>query len=197
MRVPLVMVMIGLAAAVAVAGPKAKKIDKAVVFVIDRSGSMQGPKLETAKKAVLAAVDALGRSDVASLVIFDSEATVVFRDQPRAKRADAAKLVDKVQSGGGTNYFPGLKQAFEILQASTARRKHVILLSDGEAPSDGLVELVTEMKAAKITVSAIGVEGADQALLAEIATNGDGRLWIQKDVLTLPQLFVKELKDLR
>ena len=195
MRIAWVVAILGLSVVTAEAKPK-KRPPTSVVFVIDRSGSMQGVKLDTAKKAVMAAIDALGPNDVASLVVFDSEATVVFRDQPKSKRTELKKLVDGVLSGGGTNYFPGLHEAFEILKDSK-KRKHVILLSDGEAPSDGLEELVTQMAAARITASAIGVDGADRQLLEMIASTGSGRLWMQTDVLTLPQLFVKELRDLK
>ena len=195
MRVGLVMVVLALSSVTVGAKPKAKK-PTSVVFVIDRSGSMQGPKLEVAKEAVIAAVDALGPRDVASLVVFDSEATVVFKDQPKSQKKSIEKLVAQVKAGGGTNYLPGLQQAFEILKDSKLR-KHVILLSDGEAPSDGLAELVKAMADAKITASAIGVEGADRALLQMIADGGSGRLWVPGDIVTLPKLFVKELNDVR
>jgi len=190
-----VAVVLAILAGVAVAGLK-KRPPTSVVFVIDRSGSMQGGKLDTAKQAVMAAIDALGPQDVASLVMFDSEATVVFRDQPKTKRAAIAKLVADVKAGGGTNFYPGLRDAFDILRASK-KRKHVILLSDGETPSDGLAELVTDMAAAKITLSAIGVEGADRELLATLANDGGGRLWVPGDIYTLPKLFVKELSELK
>ena len=55
--------------------------------------------------------------------------------------------ISRLQSGGGTNIFPGLKEAFEILQGINAKVKHVILLSDGEAPTDGIAELVQDMRA--------------------------------------------------
>ncbi len=181
-------------AAPAAAGAKKKRIPTSVVFVIDRSGSMMGEKLETTKKAVIAAIDSMAPSDRASLVIFDAEATVVFQEQPRTKRASLVKLVNAIKAGGGTNYFPGLKEASDILMGVSRERKHVILLSDGEAPRDGLEELVTDMRVSRITVSAIGVEGASQELLAEVASNGDGRLWMAGDVVTLPQLFVRELR---
>ena len=53
------------------------------------------------------------------------------------------------------------------------------------------------MAAAKITLSAIGVEGADRELLATLANDGGGRLWVPGDIYTLPKLFVKELSELK
>lgn len=196
MRVGLLVAIVLVASSVTVgAKPKAKK-PTSVVFVIDRSGSMQGPKLETAKEAVLAAVDALGPRDVASLVVFDSQATVVFRDQPKSEKKSIEKLVAQVKAGGGTHYLPGLQQAFNILKDSKLR-KHVILLSDGEAPTEGLAEVVAQMAKADITASAIGVEGADRNLLAIISEGGAGRLYLVGGILTLPKLFVKELDAVR
>jgi hypothetical protein len=45
--------------------------------------------------------------------------------------------------------------------------KHVILMTDGEAPSDGIAELVQDMRASRITVSCVGVQGADRNLLVD------------------------------
>src|SRR5215510_12149291 len=98
MRAVLTMGVLALLALVADAKPKPRP-PTSVVFVIDRSGSMQGQKLETAKEAVLAAIDALGPNDVASLVVFDSEAQIVFRDQPKTKRAALKKHVPALTSG--------------------------------------------------------------------------------------------------
>ncbi len=173
------------------AAPK-KAPPKALVLVIDRSGSMQGPKLEAAKNAVLAAISSTNPADTVAVVAFDSEASVYVRPQPSSNRTRIADDVARLTSGGGTNIFPGLKEAFELLQPVKAAKKHVIVLSDGEAPSDGLVELVEEMVAAKITVSTVGVEGADVDLLKKISDAGGGRFYEVKDLKSLSKVFVKE-----
>ena len=77
----------------------------------------------------------------------------------------------------------------------SAKVKHVILLSDGEAPYDGLVELVQDMRSARITVSVVGVTGADRNLLSMIADNGDGRLYMTDDIGALPRIFMKETTE--
>jgi Ca-activated chloride channel family protein len=103
--------------------------------------------------------------------------------------------ISRLQSGGGTNIYPGLKEAFEVLDGVNAKVKHVILLSDGEAPYDGIVELVQDMRSARITVSAVGVPGADRNLLSMIADNGDGRLYMTDDIGALPRIFMKETTE--
>src|SRR3954469_7328590 len=103
--------------------------------------------------------------------------------------------ISRLQSGGGTNIFPGLKEAFDILQGINAKVKHVILMTDGEAPTDGLAELVQDMRASRITVSAVGVQGADRAMLSMIADAGDGRLYMVEDIGSLPKIFMKETQE--
>jgi hypothetical protein len=103
--------------------------------------------------------------------------------------------ISRLQSGGGTNIYPGLKEAFEILQGTNAKVKHVILLSDGEAPTDGLAELVGDMRSARITVSAVGVQGADRNMLSMIADTGEGRLYMVEDIGALPKIFMKETQE--
>jgi Ca-activated chloride channel family protein len=187
-------VVCGLVASAVAESPR-KKPARAVVFVIDRSGSMQGPRLEAAKTSVGAALDVLAPADTVAVVAFDSEATILVKPQAvknkKQIRADLAQL----KAGGGTNIFPGLKEARDILGGVTATKKHVIVLSDGEAPYDGIDELVTEMKGAGTTVSAIGIPSADRVLLGKIADAGAGRLYMLEDLGALPKVFVKEVRE--
>lgn len=169
--------------------------DIALVLVMDKSGSMQGQRIEMAKEAARATTEVLAPNDYISVVVFDSEATVFVRPQRAANRMRISAEISRLQSGGGTNIFPGLKEAFEILQGVNAKVKHVILLSDGEAPRDGIAELVQDMRGARITVSAVGVPGSDRDLLSQITEIGDGRLYMVEDIGSLPKIFMKETQE--
>lgn len=188
-----------LTVAVAAAGPKAKvkkakHVPSALVIVIDKSGSMQGPKLESTKAAILATVEALDPDDQVAVVVFDSQATVMVQLQRAANQKQIAAEVGRLQSGGGTNIFPGLKDAFSVLATSRLARRHVLLLSDGEAPSDGIPELIKDMRTDKITISTVAVEGADEKLLEDISKQGGGRAYKVTDLKALAPTFVKETR---
>ena len=73
--------------------------------------------------------------------------------------------------------------------------KHVIVLSDGNAPYDGLGELADDMRAARITVSAVGIGDADKNLLQLLSERGDGRLYMTDDLASLPRIFMKETTE--
>lgn len=169
--------------------------DIALMLVIDRSGSMQGPKIEAAKESARVTTEVLSPNDVIGVVAFDSEAQVFVRPQRAANKMRISAEIARLQSAGGTNIYPGLREAFELLQGINAKVKHVILLSDGEAPYDGIVDLVQDMRAARITVSAVGVAGADRNLLSLITSNGDGRLYMTDDIGALPRIFMKETTE--
>jgi Mg-chelatase subunit ChlD len=169
--------------------PEAREM--AVVLVLDRSASMQGPKLEAIKEMARIGVEVLSPDDTIGVVAFDTEASVVVSPQRASNRMRISSEIMRITSGGGTDVLPALTLARDMF-ADLPRRvlKHVIVLSDGESPPDGVVALVDEMRAANITVSAIGIEGADRDLLDAIAQHGKGRLYIGVDIGQLPKLFL-------
>ena len=72
-----------------------------------------------------------------------------MRPQLSSNRLRIAAEISRLTSGGGTNIFPGLKEAYEILQGINVKGSHVILLSDGESPTDGIAELLQDMRKAR------------------------------------------------
>ncbi len=169
--------------------------DIAIALVIDKSGSMQGQRIEAAKESARATVEVLSPNDFIGIVAFDSEATVYVRMQRAANRMRISNDIARLTPGGGTNIFPGLKEAYDMLTGVNAKVKHVIVLSDGEAPPEGIAELVGDMRSARITVSCVGVQGSDRNLLAMIADTGEGRLYMVEDIGALPRIFMKETQE--
>lgn len=164
-----------------------------LVLCIDRSGSMNGPKLELAKDAARATAEMLGADDLIGVVAFDSQASPLVRLQRAQNRVRIQSDISRLVAGGGTQLLPPLQEAYQQLVSASAKIKHVILLTDGQAEYQGIIDLVDQMVQSKITVSTVGVgSGADQTLLTAIAEHGGGRFYFTQDASSIPKIFTKE-----
>jgi len=119
------------------------------------------------------------------------ELLMVFVGLEPAAKVDK-RSIDRLQAGGGTDYVPALELAQQTL-AKLKGKKHVVLLSDGEAPSDGLVERIHQMRESGITLSTIGIGDADRKLLTTMADAGNGRVYMADDLSLLTKLFVQDV----
>lgn len=165
----------------------------AMVLVIDRSGSMSGLPMEMAKAAAKATADTLSGDDLLEVIAFDSAPTRVVRMTAAKHRARIQNDIARIQAGGGTEIFPALDAAYQSLTVTRARRKHVILLTDGQAPTGGIRDLVQAMAAEGITCTSVGLgSGIDETLLRMIADLGGGRLYKVADPQGLPRVFTRE-----
>jgi hypothetical protein len=171
----------------------------AIVLVVDRSGSMTGAPMEMAKLAAKRAVGKIGKDDCFGLVIFDSQPTRVIKMIPALDHAAAQKAIDGVAAGGGTEIFSALTFAYDDLRAAkAAKRRIAILLTDGQAPHNGVRDLVDAMATENIRVSTVGLgSGIDEAMLRMIADRGKGHLRKVMNPADLPKNIEEELASLR
>jgi Ca-activated chloride channel family protein len=170
-----------------------EKPSLAMMLVIDKSGSMGGEKMELAKDAAKSAIELLGSNDKIGVIAFEGEPFLVSELHPCTDKGFVIDRVSSIEAGGGTVMYPAMEEAFEALQRVQAKLKHVIILTDGISAPGDFEGLTSQMAQARITVSTVGVgEGADQALLEEIARVGNGRYYFTDDPVSIPQIFAKE-----
>jgi uncharacterized protein with von Willebrand factor type A (vWA) domain len=168
----------------------------ALVVVVDRSGSMMGAKMEHAKEAITAALGELGADDMGAVIVFDSEPTTVVRLGGMRGR-EVGDAIAAITPGGGTNYLPALQESYTLLTAVEVPKKHVIFLSDGQAPYDGIAELAAEYRGAGITISTVALGEADEKLLQMIAEGGAGRFWRVAEADQMAAIFVEDVRKAR
>ena len=165
----------------------------ALALVIDRSASMQGVPLEMAKQAARATADTLAPDDLLEVIAFDAQPTRIVRMTPAKHRARIQSDIGRITANGGTEIFSALDTAYQAQSTTRAKKKHVILLTDGQAPQVGIRDLVQAMASENITVSAVGLGGGvDETLLRMIADVGGGRFYRVTDPQALPRVFTRE-----
>lgn len=184
--------------------------DLALVFVIDKSGSMDAchcsgpnrrtaqlneggePKIDIAKEAVIQASSLLGDNDTLGIVTFDNSAHWALPTTRGASPADVAEAVADVQPVGNTNVRSGLRAAEEALAKTDARIKHVVLLTDGWGEGGDNVDIAQRMRDNGITLSVVAAGGGSATYLEGLAINGGGRYYAAEDMAEVPQIFLQE-----
>ncbi|MEQ8164578.1 MAG: vWA domain-containing protein, partial [Alphaproteobacteria bacterium] len=139
-----------------------------MVFVLDRSGSMQQPvgegnRLDVAKNATMAATELLNPQSQVGIIAFDAEARTLL---PLTRLADAPDAVqaslEGFDPGGGTAIYPGLVEALDMMNGLDAPAKHIVVMTDGLSQPGDFPGIVGQLRAQGITVSAVAIgQGAD------------------------------------
>lgn len=168
----------------------------ALTLVIDRSGSMTGAKLAEAKAAATAAVDHLTGNDCVAVITFDSAPQTVVPMQTASNATAIKDAISRISAGGGTEILSALQAAHGTFTAQTAgaRKKHVILLTDGMSPVAGLQTLAQTMIAAHETLTTAGLgSDVDEQTLRALASTGTGRYYHVVDPTMLSRIFTREV----
>ncbi|MEO8397599.1 MAG: glutamine amidotransferase, partial [Chloroflexota bacterium] len=170
-----------------------------LAYVIDRSGSMSviGPSgvenLELAKEAIIRSIDFLQPTDRAGIVSFDTDGYWIADPQPVLDRLGLQTLVATLRAGGGTDILAGMRLAGEAMQSEPSQRKHIILLTDGGANPENLIELTGSLYTDfGVTTSVIAIGNAAAPFLEQMAQAGGGNYHIAASIETIPAIFTQE-----
>ena len=174
---------------------EAKVPTLAVTIVMDRSGSMGSDgKLVIAKAAAMAAVEVLNPLDRVSVLAFDDTPQWSVPPSDVGNRRAIVDQLRLVTSGGGTDLFLALEEAYSVMLTQEARVKHIIVLSDGLTETgENFRGLIGGMTNAGITVSTVAFGGdADRGLMERIASLGRGRHYFTDTPSNIPRIFTSE-----
>lgn len=110
-----------------------QSIPKTVLFVVDKSGSMQGEKINQAKAAIHYVLNNLKEGDTFNIVAYDT-AVETFRPElerfNEETRKQASGYVNGLYAGGGTNIHDALKAALDQVK-DKSRPTFVLFMTDG------------------------------------------------------------------
>ncbi len=158
-------------------------IQKKVVFVVDRSGSMVGKSMEQAKEASKFVVNHLNDGDLFNIVAYDAEVEAfepelqTFNQKTRAK---AQRFIEGLFAGGSTNIDGALTTALDFLKDDQLPG-YVVFLTDGK-PTRGetsISKIVDNMKRANVGRNRICCFGVgynvNSLLLDKLSREGFGQ----------------------
>ncbi len=181
--------------------PERKELKRALVLIIDKSGSMgRNDKLTYAKAAAETVSKSLKDSDMIAVIGFDSQPFVVVPLASMAKsRAYLDQMVNRLVAHGTTYMLPALQEAESMLATSGAQLQHVVILTDGETGGTPAMyyDIVSRMHregGATISTIAVGNE-ANVALLQSISQYGGGAFYQTDSPKNLPELFVSDFRQ--
>jgi Ca-activated chloride channel family protein len=156
----------------------AEDAPRRVVFLLDRSGSMQGPPIEQARKAVEACLGALGEGDSFGLVAFDSDVEVFgsgLVEASKKNREKATGFLVGIDARGGTELAAGIIAAAKILNKASEGLGggDILVVTDGQVM--GTARIIGEARSTGIRVHCLGIGSASQdRFLSQIARETDG-----------------------
>ncbi len=186
--------------------PRKTRTPLNLAIVLDRSGSMSGGKLEQAKQAAAMLVDQLDKEDILSLIVYESEVEVIRHAAPvGGEHREIKRLIGRIETGGSTALYGGVEEGARQLREFLGKEKvnRVMLLSDGIAnvgPSDNreIAALGTRIARDGMSVTTIGL-GSDynETLMTALAEASDANYYHVADVEKLPEVFEKELGELK
>lgn len=139
---------------------KAGNGPRRIVFLIDRSGSMEGRPMKQALQAVEACLGTLSDQDSFGLVAFDSEVeslgSTLLKGDSQGREA-ARKFLGRIDARGGTELAAGFNAAARLLNGQGG---DVMIITDGQVFGTG--EILNRARATGVRLHCLGIGSASQ-----------------------------------
>lgn len=174
---------------------------RALVLVIDSSGSMGGNNLTMAIEGAKEIVDKLDVNDSIAVVTFETNVNVpvtMTTIRTEENRQEIKDKIDRITNNGGTNMINGLDEAYKQIQGVTAEYKDIITLSDGLAGDniEDLKKYVTSMSFSNISISFINIGDKEgEELLKTLAKLGNGQYRYVDSELGIKDIMVDTIEQ--
>ena len=165
-----------------------------VLFVIDRSGSMEGWKMDAAKRAAVRLIDSLHPAAQFGVLAFD-DVVEAFENgvmQPASDRIrfQATQWLAQIYARGGTEMLDALREAIQYCQIGVRRPRHdaydepprpretaahpiIVLITDGQVGNEE--QILRYVASAGVVLYIVGVDEAlNDAFLRRMAEQTGG-----------------------
>lgn len=188
---------------------KAKVVSCAIIFIIDKSGSMAEMstgfesdnmlKIDLAKEAVIASIELLMPKDRVGVMAFDHSYKWVSLPVSAADKSDVIEKTAQLVADGGTSMYGALEESFNEVKKEKVTTRHLVALTDGITSQADFNALAAKFEDAKVTLSCVALgRDADVPFLNSLAQKGGGRFYYCEEAGALPSIFVQEtLKSTR
>jgi Ca-activated chloride channel homolog len=154
-----------------------------VIFILDRSGSMEGWKMVAARRAVARMVDSLSEKDSFNVYAFDDNietptgfpTTALFAASNK-NRYQAIEFLAKVDARGGTEMRQPLETAADSLAGGYAdKERAMVLVTDGQVGNEDQILRALGSRLKNVKVYTVGIDRAvNEAFLKRLAGFGGG-----------------------
>ncbi len=184
--------------------PREQKDTVAILFVLDTSGSManyvdgQRRKIDLAIAGIGAGINNLKKDDVAGVISFSAGKVDDRFSELTSNRPGLLQAVARLKPTGGTTLMmEAIDKAYEILEADDAKRKHIVLLSDGKSDDtkSDFLELAKQIAEARISITAIAIGDANAALLTQLAETSGGHFVPVQNLQELPMVLTEAVRE--
>lgn len=176
-----------------------------IALVLDNSGSMaEARKLPYTLEAARIVIENMTEQDTLALIAFNDRTIVLSAAGRVVNKAFLRHRLEEVVPENYTNLSAGLLEGIAQVRAHSAdgQKRHVLLLTDGQAnrgatSATALRTIAQEATRSGIGVSTFGVGSEfNERLLADLATAGSGRYVYIGTPEQIPTAFQDELHGL-